>query len=101
MPSSASAASGVPICPSRWPKPAASAWPKPFTPTTSMSDASSVQLATITQTKPSHSRIVPGPRKPAPPGSTDFTRRHKRGMNQTADPPNQPKTTVCMLDINE
>jgi hypothetical protein len=24
-----------------------------------------------------------------------------RGMNQTADPPNQPKTTVCILDINK
>jgi len=22
-------------------------------------------------------------------------------MNQTADPPNQPKTTVCILDINK
>ena len=70
-------------------------------PATPISDASSVQLATMTQTKPSQRRIVPGPRKPAPPGSTDFTRRQKRGMNQTADPPNQPKTTVCILDINE
>ena len=42
-----------------------------------------------------------GVHAPTPPGSTDFTRRHKRGRNQTADPPNQPKTTVCMLDINE
>jgi hypothetical protein len=66
-----------------------------------ISEPSSVQLAISTQTKPSHSRIVPGPRKPAPPGSTDFTRRHKRGMNQTADPPNQPKTTVCIPDIYE
>jgi hypothetical protein len=36
-----------------------------------------------------------------PPGSADFTRRQKRGSNQTVDPPNQPKTAVCMLDINE
>jgi hypothetical protein len=27
--------------------------------------------------------------------------RQMRGMNQTADPPNQPKTTVCILDIDE
>ena len=93
--------SGVPTCPSSRPKPAASACPKPSTPTMPNSEASSVQLATRTQIKPSQSRIVPGPRRPTPPGSTDFTRRHKRGRNQTADPPNQPKTTVCMLDINE
>jgi hypothetical protein len=30
-----------------------------------------------------------------------LTSRHMRGMNQTADPPNQPKTTVCILDINK
>ncbi len=66
-----------------------------------MSDASSAQLASIVQTKPSHSRIVPGPRRPAPPGSIDLMSRQMRGMNQTADPPNQPKTTVCILDIDE
>lgn len=70
-------------------------------PAISTSEASSVQLATRTQIKPSQSRIVPGPRKPTPPGSADLTSLQRRGMNQTADAPNQPKTTVCMLDINE
>ena len=58
--------------------------------------ASSVQLAKSTQKKPSHRRIVPGPRRPPPLGRTDLTMRQRRGMNQTAEIPNQPKTTVCM-----
>src|ERR1700731_3578193 len=57
-----------------------------------------MQLAASTQAKPSPRRIVPGPRKPAPPGRAAFARRHARGRNQTAQTPNQPETTVCMLE---
>ena len=57
----------------------------------------SVQLATNTAAKPSHRRIEPRPASPTPPGSIACTRRQKRRRNQTAEMPNQPKTTVCML----
>ncbi|CAB3781434.1 hypothetical protein LMG28688_01203 [Paraburkholderia caffeinitolerans] len=98
--SSAAIASGAAVCPISLPSPPASACPSASKPSMFRSVASSVQLASSTQTKPSQSRIVPGPRKPAPPGSTDFTRRQIRGTNQMADKPNQPGTTVCMPEIN-
>ncbi len=63
--------------------------------------ASIVQLANSTQKKPIQSLIVPGPRKPPPFGNNDFATRQRRGKNQTAEAPNQPKTTMCMLGTNE
>nr|WP_269467484.1 hypothetical protein [Burkholderia oklahomensis] len=90
-------ASGVPMCPNTRSKPPASAWPSAFVVASPGSAVASVQLATSTQKKPSHSRIEPWPARPPPPGSIALTSRQKRGMNQTAEKPNQPRTTVCML----
>ncbi len=90
-------ASGVPMRPSTCSKPPASAWPNAFVVASPGSAAASVQLAASTHRKPSHSRIEPGPARPLPPGSIALTSRQKRGMNQTAEKPNQPRTTVCML----
>ncbi|MBR8303521.1 hypothetical protein KDW49_22695 [Burkholderia dolosa] len=89
-------ATAVPIGPSRCAKPADSAWPSAFV---SGPDSAlvSVQLATNTAAKPSHSRIEPRPARPPPPGSIACTRRQNKRRNQTAEMPNQPKTTVCML----
>lgn len=94
--SSTTIATGVPIGPSTCAKPPANAWPSAFV---SGPDSAlvSVQLATNTAAKPSHRRIEPGPARPPPPGSIACTRRQKRRRNQTAEMPNQPKTTVCML----
>ena len=87
----------TPACP---PRPSSSARPRWSTSTANANEwnnaASSEQLARSTQKKPSQSRIVPGPRRPPPLGRTDLTMRQRRGMNQTAEAPNQPKTTVCM-----
>ncbi|KOS76817.1 hypothetical protein DM46_2342 [Burkholderia mallei] len=73
------------------------AWPSAFVVASPVSAVASVQLAVSTPTKPSQSRIEPGPARPPPPGSAALTSRQKRGMNQTAEKPNQPRTTVCML----
>ncbi|WP_220455363.1 hypothetical protein [Burkholderia cepacia] len=89
-------ATGVPIGPSTWAKPAENAWPSAFV-SGPDSGLVSVQLATNTAAKPSHRRIEPRPASPPPPGSIACTRRQKRRRNQTAEMPNQPKTTVCML----
>ncbi|VWC37660.1 hypothetical protein BSE24067_06785 [Burkholderia seminalis] len=89
-------ATGVPIGPSTCAKPAENAWPSAFV-SGPDSGLVSVQLATNTATKPSHRRIEPRPASPPPPGSIACTRRQKRRRNQTAEMPNQPKTTVCML----
>ncbi|VWB98763.1 hypothetical protein BST28156_04762 [Burkholderia stagnalis] len=89
-------ASGVPIRPSTRSKPADSAWPSALV-SAPANTLVSVQLATNTQAKPSQSRIEPRPATPSPPGSIAFARRQMRGMNQTAETPNQPRTTVCML----
>lgn len=58
---------------------------------------SSVLLASSTAMKPSQRRIVPAPR--APPGSASLTMRQRSGRNQTTDAPNQPRTTMCMPEI--
>ncbi|MBR8197869.1 hypothetical protein KDW89_18235 [Burkholderia cenocepacia] len=89
-------ATGVPIGPSTWAKPAENAWPSAFV-SGPDSGLVSVTLATNTAAKPSHRRIEPRPASPPPPGSIACTRRQKRRRNQTAEMPNQPKTTVCML----
>ncbi|WP_244283831.1 hypothetical protein [Paraburkholderia caballeronis] len=94
-------ATGAAMCPASFASPPATRCPNALTPAMSISAASSAQLATSTPTKPSHNRIVPGPRSPAPPGSTDLTSRQTRGRNQTADAPNQPRTTVCMPEIKD
>ncbi|KGD30763.1 hypothetical protein DP59_5273 [Burkholderia pseudomallei] len=94
---SAIIANGVPTWPNTCSKPRASAWPSAFVVASPVSAVASVQLAVSTPTKPSQSRIEPGPARPPPPGSAALTSRQKRGMNQTAEKPNQPRTTVCML----
>ncbi|MBA1364977.1 hypothetical protein I5680_08775 [Burkholderia gladioli] len=85
--------SGVPTWPNTCSKPVASNWPKRSVPASPGRAVASVQLATNTLAKPSHRRIEP---PLAPPGSMPLTSRQTRGMNQTAEIPNQPKTTVCI-----
>nr|WP_231747071.1 hypothetical protein [Burkholderia sp. BDU5] len=52
-------ASGVPTCPNTRSKPPASVWPSAFVVASPGSAVASVQFATSTQKKPSHSRIEP------------------------------------------
>jgi hypothetical protein len=60
--------------------------------------ASSNPLASNTSTAPMQMRAVPGERHTGFPASRIDTRRQASTTNQIADNPNQPETTLCILD---